>query len=305
MKRTILFFLLVFGFAAFLTSCSKEFSYENGGAVVGDAVGSLKDTAGECLPDTVHGTFYNGVTPGSDTANVAIQVRVDSAGSYKIYTDLQNGFMFADSGYFNSTGIQTVYLKPIGTPILPIATDFTVTFDTSVCGFTVYVQDSTGTGLGGGGGNNQHTDSTNFSDTAWKFTNDTVNYHGHVDTAFIYDTTVASITYKYFTIIGSTSSYDTSVEIGIYLPAGIIQPGTYNTNEGSGFYFVENTSGNFIYTADYSTQTFNVTYTITSVTDLDATHKIVTGTYSGTVKDAAGNTFTITTGSFKVNVTTG
>jgi hypothetical protein len=302
MKRTILFLALVVGSAAFLTSCSKEYSFENGGAFVGNAVGSLKDTAGECLPDTVHGTFYDGVTPGTDTANVAIQVRVDSAGSYKIYTDLQNGFMFADSGYFTSTGMQTVYLKPVGIPILPVATNFTVTFDTSICGFTVYVQDSTGTGLGGGG-NNQQTDSTNYSDTAWKFSNDTVNYHGHVDTAFIYDTVVSSINYYYLTIIGSTAGFDTSVEIGLYLPNGNIEPGTYTTNAGSGFYFVDNNTSAFIYSADYSLQPdFNVTFTITSVTVLDAHHKIVSGTYSGTAKDASGNTFNIASGSFKVNV---
>src|SRR5207244_1654724 len=113
-----------------------------------------------------HGTFYNGVTPGSDTAFVEIQVNVDSIGSYRIYTDLQDGFMFADSGFFSTSGINTIRLKPIGTPILNITTNFTVRFDTTACNFTVNVHDSTGTGLGGnpGGGG---TDSTNLSDTAW------------------------------------------------------------------------------------------------------------------------------------------
>src|SRR3954463_15461616 len=150
--------IIAIGFFFLFFSCQKEYSLEQETSV-GVAKGSLKDSLGNCLPDSLHGTFYNGVTPGGDTAFVDIQVNVDSVGNYRIYTDLQNGFMFADSGFFNTTGITTVRLKPIGTPILNISTNFTVTFDTTACGFTVNVQDSTGTGLGGGGNSGGGTDS--------------------------------------------------------------------------------------------------------------------------------------------------
>src|ERR1700745_611013 len=128
MRQIILLLVAAFVITAFLNSCSKEYSFEQA-VSVGNAVFSLKDSLGNCLPDSVHGTFYNGVTPGPDTAYVEIQVNVDSPGNYRIYTDLQNGFMFADSGFFNVTGVATVRLKPIGTPILNIPTNFTVTFD--------------------------------------------------------------------------------------------------------------------------------------------------------------------------------
>src|SRR6476620_8276294 len=161
--------IIVIGCFLLFFSCQKEYSFEKE-ATVGGAKGSLKDSLGNCLPYSVDGTFYNGVTPGADTAFVDIQVNVDSACNYRIYTDLQNGFMFADSGFFNTTGIITVRLKPIGTPILNIPANFTVTFDTTACGFSINVQDSTGTGLGGGGNpGGGGTDSTNLSDTAWKF----------------------------------------------------------------------------------------------------------------------------------------
>src|SRR6476620_992204 len=118
MKNILCGIIVTSCFFLFL-SCQKEYSYEQK-ATIGEAKGSLKDSLGNCLPNSVHGTFYNGVNPGSDTAFVEIQVNVDSAGNYRIYTDLQNGFMFADSGFFNTTGIATVRLKPIGTPILNI-----------------------------------------------------------------------------------------------------------------------------------------------------------------------------------------
>src|SRR4030095_7454859 len=115
-------------------SCQKEMSEEHG-LELQDAEGSLQDSLNNCLPSTVFGTFYNGITPGSDTCFVEIQVNVTAAGNYVISTDLQNGFEFLDSGFFNNTGLNTIRLRPIGTPIIPVATSFNVTFDSSVCSF--------------------------------------------------------------------------------------------------------------------------------------------------------------------------
>jgi len=279
-------------------SCQKEYSYEKG-ATVGEAKGSLKDSLGNCLPNSVHGTFYNGVTPGSDTAFVDIQVNVDSAGNYRIYTDLQNGFMFADSGFFNNTGITTVRLKPIGTPILNMPTSFTVTFDTTACGFTINVQDSTGTGLGGGGNPGGGTDSTNLSDTAWKFSvgsGDTFN--GPIDSAFLKDTAFGT----FLVLVGSTvATGDSAFVLSLPTNGGVITPGTYTTGTTSVFYFYDLTTGTYIYSANLTTTPgWIVTITVNSY---DPVTKIVTGTFSGEAKDEAGNTVTIANGSFKAKVT--
>jgi len=274
-------------------SCQKEYSFEKG-ATISIAKGTLKDSVGNCLPDSVHGTFYNGVTPGSDTAYVEIQVDVDSTGNYSIYTDLQNGFMFADSGYFSTTGINTIKLKPLGTPILNIPTTFTVAFDTTVCSFTINVQDSTGTGLGGGTGGG--TDSTNLSDTAWKFTGDSLAFNGPIDSAYI---GVDSAGNSYLALFGSTAATGDSLFTAfILLPSAVITPGTYNTNAGSVFVFsIDSTA---IFQAHSLTTNVNTTITIISY---NSTSKIVTGTFSGTAQDSSGNPVNITSGSFRVKVT--
>jgi hypothetical protein len=279
-------------------SCQKEYSYEKG-ATVGEAKGSLKDSLGNCLPDSVHGTFYNGVTPGSDTAFVDIQVNVDSAGNYHIYTDLQNGFMFADSGFFTNTGITTVRLKPIGTPILNMPTSFIVTFDTTACGFTINVQDSTGTGLGGGGNPGGGTDSTNLSDTAWKFSVDAGGtFNGPIDSAFLKDTTFGT----FLVLVGSTvATGDSAFVLSVPTNGGVITPGTYTTDTSSVFYLYDLTAGVYIYSANVTTAPGSVV-TIT-ISSYDPVTKIVTGTFSGTATDASSNIVTISNGSFKVKVT--
>src|ERR1700750_1002922 len=116
-------------------SCQKELSNET--ATTFAASGSLWDSSGVCLPDSVHGTFYGGVTPGSDTAYVEIQVNVTQAGSYNITSDQQDGFIFADSGFFSNTGINIIHLKPVGTPIIPTTATFNINFDSSFCSFNV------------------------------------------------------------------------------------------------------------------------------------------------------------------------
>src|SRR5690242_9024782 len=118
MKKIFSFLFAICCVVTLFFSCQKDFSVEVGNTLVG--AGSLWDSVGNCLPDTVIGTFYNGVTPGSDTAYVEIQVNVTQTGSYNITTTLplQNGFEFADSGFFSNTGINIIRLKPIGTPIL-------------------------------------------------------------------------------------------------------------------------------------------------------------------------------------------
>ncbi len=288
----------VLGLFAFISilifaACQKEFSIETGASLA--AAGTLKDTTtGNCMPDSVVGTFYDGVTPGRDTAYVLVNVNVTTAGTYSIYTDTQNGFYFSDSGYFSTTGLNTIKLKPIGTPIIPDSTTtFNITFDSSICSFTVNVKDSTGTGLGGGGGVNN----PNLSDTAWKFTGPVASYNGPVDTAY----TVDSAGVRYLYILGQTQATGDSIfQAAVGFSGGVITPGSYNSTSSSLFRFTDNVSGTVIYSADPTVTGVSMVITIVSY---DSSTGILTGTYSGTAKDSSGNVVNISSGTFTVKVT--
>jgi hypothetical protein len=117
-------------------ACQKELSVESGfaGKV---ATGSLLDSAGNCQNITVNGTYYIDSTLTSDNY-VSVQVNFATGGSYRIFTDTQNGFSFQDSGYLPS-GLQTIRLKATGRPVSARETTFTVAFDTTFCTFSVTV----------------------------------------------------------------------------------------------------------------------------------------------------------------------
>lgn len=278
----------------FFVSCQKELSEENGNTNV-TATGSLKDSTGACYSSTVSGTFYNGVTPGSDTCYVSVQVNVTSSGSYNISTDLQNGFKFADSGFFNTTGLQTILLKPIGTPILNIPTNFTYTFDTTACGFTVDVQDSTGTGLGGdgGGGGGGGIDPDSVANNSWKFTDSTISttYTGIMPAgSTIFSTLLANT----LLISGTSNNSDSVMLITLILPNPVIETGTYTTGGLNSFSFSSVSSGTTFYKADATTtEAINV-----EITSYDAATKILKGKFSGQAVDSLGNTVDIRHGAF-------
>ena len=293
MKKIFSFLFATCCIVTLLISCQKEFSVENGESQV--AAGSLWDSAGNCLPDTVIGTFYNGVTPGSDTAYVEIQVNVTETGSYNISTgpQLENGLEFIDSGFFSNTGINTIRLKPIGTPILNTPTTFNISFDSSLCSFTVNVQDSTGTGLGGGqdttGGGNP--DSTSNS---WNFTQGSFMFAGVIDSATKDNSSGLDATS--LSLYGSTSTADTTMSIKFVIPASDIQTGTYVMSSSGIFFSVINAQNlSIIYEADGLTSGTDFTVVITSY---DSATKQVQGTFSGQVKDQSGNIVPITNGSF-------
>jgi hypothetical protein len=121
-------------------ACQKELSVESGfaGSV---ATGSLLNTAGDCKDIAVTGTY---ITDSNLTENsyVTVQVNFATGGSYKIFTDTQNGFSFQDSGFVGA-GQKSIKLKATGRPILAKATTFQVAFDTTFCTFSVTVLGST------------------------------------------------------------------------------------------------------------------------------------------------------------------
>ncbi|HNP21228.1 MAG TPA: hypothetical protein PKM63_00670 [Panacibacter sp.] len=294
MNRKIFFAFLALAFVAYLSSCSKEYSLESGKTVV-PASGTLKDSSGNCLPSIVHGTFYNGVLPGSDTAYIELQVSVTNAGSYSIRTDLQNGFMFADSGFFNTTGINTILLKPIGTPILPILSSFSVSFDSSVCTFSVNVQDSTGTGLGGGTGGGG-TDSLTVG--TWQFFTDSSTFNGTIDTSYALDT----LGFRYQFLAGHTLGTDSLFYIFVSFPGGVITPGSFDIQAAfpqfNGFE-LNDPLDNPIYVNITDPTSSNAGTVI--VDSYNSTTRLMTGRFSGLTNDASGNAvIPVTNGTFSV-----
>jgi hypothetical protein len=228
-------------------------------------------------------------------------VNVTQAGSYNISTDLQNGFQFVDSGFFNTLGINTIRLKPIGTPILPLTTTFSVSFDSSVCSFFVDVKDSTGSGLGGGDttGNGGGGDTTQAGLNMWKFTNSSSkDFFNGTATAF-FDTTL----YPTPTLIitGPSAISDSALVIDLNLGDTTLSnfvPGTYPTGNNGEFYFEYKSGLDYftIYAASGGSEIMNV-----NLTGYDSVTRILTGKFSGTVLNTkTHNTETIINGSFTV-----
>lgn len=120
-------------------ACQKELSFETGNT--GQlAAGSLWDTSSNCQPITVHGV-YSADSALTDSNYIQVQVSFSTAGNYKVFTNVQNGFSFVDSGFTSSAGTKTIKLKGVGKPVAASLSDFVVTFayDTSFCLFNVTV----------------------------------------------------------------------------------------------------------------------------------------------------------------------
>lgn len=128
--------LLVFLSVLFF-GCQKETSFEIGNTKL--SVGSLQaDGTSGCLGATVSGTYYKDSTLNSSHyAN--LNVKVDSAGSYTIKTDTIQGYYFNASGNFTTSGIQVVKLRGNGKPLSVGTHIFTVTYNGTICEFSVTV----------------------------------------------------------------------------------------------------------------------------------------------------------------------
>jgi hypothetical protein len=234
------------------------------------------------MPGTVHGAWYNGVPLNGDSNYVDVTVEVTQTGYYRIGTDQLNGVSFADSGDFVSTGLQVVHLKPIGIFTSPMVSNFTVSFDNMICGFTISVQDS---GRG-----------SSVPLNTWRFT-----VHGRVTsgpaTGALYD--IPQSTGGIFSVMGNTAtnSPDSSLYMEIGMPEYSIFTGTYTTSTiGNRWGF---SSANATLYFDYSQTVGSVMTIIITNYDNDIISKTVAGTFSGTA-DSAGVAVPITNGAFRV-----
>lgn len=118
-------------------ACQKEVSFEKGNSTA--SVGSLSvDGSGNCLGAVVSGTYYKD-TAIKASNYVDVSVQVDTAGTYTISSDTVNGYYFKGTGTFTATGTQVVRLAGGGKPLAAGTNIFTVTYNGTVCEFSVTV----------------------------------------------------------------------------------------------------------------------------------------------------------------------
>jgi hypothetical protein len=278
--------IFVFIFFVIAFSCGKEFSFEK---YIG--TGTLKDESGICFPQTLHGTFYDGVTPGVDTAYVEVKVNVITSGRYSISTNIQNGFRFVDSGVFKNIGINIIKLKPTGTPIAHLPTEFTIRFDTSVCSLTINVHDRAEL--------IQENQSDELPLKNWRFTDIKrgLTYRGIFENNYILE--LGSIHVLVLSTKNAHAPGDSTFIINIGLPTGIITLGTYTTdNIPTGIVFrtfsdacVNCAGGGLIPRSSGAT-------VIITITGYNPATKVIKGRFNGTTIDWFNELATIKDGVF-------
>lgn len=278
---------LLFSAICLLASCAKEYSLETGSGGTPATGILLKDANGDCTGVTVYGTYDAGVSL-NETNYVEVAVTINKPGSYRISTDTQNGVSFADSGYFNVIGNYKLKLGGIGTPILPMTTDYMVTFDTTACGFSVNVSDDDGT-----------TD-PNLSATAWQFTAGANSYNGPVGEAAF---TVEGGNDVFLISGQSANSTDTTFRLVVLLstPQTLTAGDTYSTTSNADYLLEKVSTGEEIQAANVGNAGDGTNVTI-RITAYNNTTRIAEGTFTGPVLTSAGAIVNVTNGRFKVRV---
>jgi hypothetical protein len=147
-------------------SCQKEMSLEEvtpgGGVTGGSAAFKLVPSGSNCSDAVVSGIFEAGTPLGAD-AKLTVTVNVTKTGDWTYTTAEANGFLFAGTGDFTTTGNQVITLFAVGEPEAAGITNFNLKFDNSDCNVAVTV---TPAGQSGGTG-----------DIYYKATIDGVNYY--------------------------------------------------------------------------------------------------------------------------------
>ncbi len=268
-----------------LSACKKEYSGEGHPLVI--AGGTLRDTTTwDCMQDSVAGTFYGGVKPGPDTAYISVKVNVAKPGAYTIYTNTVNGYYFTSSGYFTVIGLNTVKLQPVGTPVTAkVANTFNVTFDTSICNFTVNVQDSTGiSGVPVTAGDGAVPGS-------WRFTAPSKTIHGYDAVAVL----TSANGKNELDVSGYAAGGDTTFSLKLLLASfEVPSSGQFKTDNPNTTFFLADYNG-IIYQADSASVPDIVIFNIKSY---NAVTKELKAAFSGTSKSPLATGIAILNGSF-------
>jgi len=272
-------FILLPSLLFIFLACSKEQSFETGFS--DPATGTLKDTLGDCDSMTVNGVYTEN-QPLTASNTVKVTLNITKSGTYKVFTDTVNGFSFRDSGFFAAAGTYQITLKGNGKPIAPATSNFTVTFGSSFCNFSIDVQPGTSSGS-----------DVNDADTAWMFNEGAKHYQGHVDSALV----KMNNSIPYLNIYGKPATNDTTFYVQLQQTSAT-PTGTYSTTSGTAVFEFKTPAGNTIYDSR-QTDGSNLSFT---VTNYNTTTKVLEAIFSGTVKDGAGGTKTISSGKLKIQV---
>ena len=246
------------------------------------AVYTLGATAGTCTGAVTAGTYQAGIaTTAANTAT--INVNVTTIGTYNITSTTVNGLTFSKAGTFTATGAQTVVLNATGTPTAAGPFNYPTTGGTSTCSFSVTAAPGT--------------TPTNFilATIDGVATNFNVNIDATLDKTTSVGTEILDISGE------TTAGADPFLNFGIAKLGTITASATpYNVNSAAAgvfvaAYYYDVNSNEYLIETMVTPQTPGFSITITSITAAR-----VTGTFSGTVKSAAGATKTITNGSFSV-----
>ncbi|BAV08993.1 hypothetical protein FLA_5040 [Filimonas lacunae] len=255
----------------------------------------VKDSNDACIPPAIYGIYDTGKVL-TDSNFVLLNVTVTKPGFYKIYTDEQNGFSFADSGFFSVIGTKTVKLKATGTPILPITTDFVVNFDSTICGFSITVTKDAGS-------NNSN---PNESDSAWVFSDGTRTFAGTVSSAYFFDADTTGTSGHFFEFAGYIpGSSDTAFRVVIEVPtSNAIPAGTYSSTTSAlfDFYRADASNPNGFTSIYWANPTVTPEAMQFNVISYNSTTGILEATMSGTARNESGGTTTISSGKFTVKV---
>ena len=240
--------------------------------VVGPAVFTF-----DCPNAQVNGTYQAGSSLSATLNTIDVDVIVTTAGAYSITTATTNGMIFSGSGTL-SVGTTTITLAGSGTPTAGGNSNIPLVFGAATCSVPVTV--------------------TAAPTIDWKFTEGTTTYQGSTVPGGLtsFDNTsfppFIFVVYEGDNVAGDDLLFNFTDNAG-----GINANETYNTNaiasNTGGFSF--NAAGGETYDADLTTSGVHITFKVTSH---NTSTKTIVGTFSGTVKNSANVTKTISNGSF-------
>ena len=278
--RNLLTCLFAVAIFTLLNSCQKEISVEYGEP----ANGSLRSSAGDCLPKLVGGSYIANKAL-NDSNFIEVTVDVLSAGPYTITTDSLNGYSFKASGTFANTGANTVRLKSTGRPVVSGINNFTVFFDSSFCDIAVTVLPAGSSGgpaaftLNGAPGG-----CTAFDLGSVTYYKDTTLDARHTVKVNVTVTTVGSYSISTNTVNGY--SFSNSGTFGATGPAQVILTGNGKPLAAG--------TDNFTVTAGASTCSFPVTVTTATPPAGSCTVSSLQGTFTAGTATTATNRVVLT-----------
>ncbi len=136
MKNSLQYFI-IFILLLNIIACQKELNFD-GVINSGQAMGTLKSSSGNCLPQSVLGTYTkDSVLKASNYLKVSADIT--AAGNYQIKSDTVAGFYFIATGTITTTGVQVINLAGSGIPTSTGIKTFTIKFDTSICKIDINV----------------------------------------------------------------------------------------------------------------------------------------------------------------------